>query len=85
MTSAKLCCFSSEYNELIFFHDFIFSCSSFLFESDQDVIFTKLFVFRSSRFSGQGAGEGGEGQEAQGGAGGRQEEEARGAQAAREL
>ena len=49
------------------------------------LIFTKLFIFRSSRFSSQGAGAGGEGQAAQGGAGGRQEEEARGAQAAREF
>ena len=49
------------------------------------MIFTNLCVFRSSRFSGQGAGEGGEGQEAQGEPGGRQEEETRGAQAAREL
>ena len=49
------------------------------------LIFSKLFICRSSRFSSQGAGEGGEGQAAQGGAGGRQEEEARGAQAAREL
>ena len=56
-----------------------------LSNAELNLIFTKLFIFRSSRFSSQGAGEGGEGQEAQGGAGGRQEEEARGAQAAREL
>ena len=60
------------------------SCFSSLFNADLDMIFTNLSVFRSSRFSGQGAGEGGEGQEAQGEPGGRQEEETRGAQAARE-
>ena len=69
------------------FKDFDCSCHAFF-----SCIFLQSFshgdltltIFRSSRFSSQRAGAGGASEEAEGEPGGGQEEEARGAQAARE-
>ena len=65
---------------------FLFMFSNFsLFYIDLLRFDLNQTFFRSSRFSSQGAREGGTGQKAEGVAGGGQEKETRGAQAAREL